>query len=131
MVRVFDVLIYTVAACMIVSAFGLAAGVHEQPEQQAEQKAVVVTVEKEQKEQAPQSAIHHTSQPGCKPCLAFARNVPKLESVGWLMVKRPPDYRGTPAFDVYVGGELIATRTGYSTKNDFYRWLRLSIEEAK
>jgi hypothetical protein len=127
--KAFDVVVYTAAACMILAAFAFAAGLEQKPGQKAEPQTVVVAVE--EKKPAPQSAIHYTSQPGCKPCLAFARNVPELESVGWLMAKRPPDFRGTPAFDVYVGGELIATRTGYSTKNDFYRWLRLSIEETK
>ena len=123
MSRFLDAVIYGAALCVILATIALA----KSAEQQARQQIETAKVEVESKP-APKSAIHYTSQAGCKPCLAFARIVPELEAVGWLMVKRPPDPRGTPAFDVYVGGQNIATRTGYNEKNDFYRWLRTSVE---
>ena len=121
--RALDFVVYGAAVSVMLVAFGMVSQVEQQAEKQAE--AVAVAVESKP---APQSAIHYTSQAGCKPCQAFSRIVPELESVGWLMVKRPPDRRGTPAFDVFVGGKQIATRTGYSSKSNFYRWLRQSVE---
>ncbi|MDA7492723.1 hypothetical protein N8510_01365 [bacterium] len=123
MSRFFDGVVYGAALCVILATIAMASN----SEHEAKQQSKTAKVEVESKP-APQSAIHYTSQAGCAPCLAFARVVPELEAVGWLMVKRPPDPRGTPAFDVYVAGKNIATRTGYSNKNNFYRWLRQSVE---
>ena len=123
MSRFFDGVIYGAAVCVILAAIAMASTAEQQAKKQAEAGAVAV-----ESKPAPQSAIHYTSQAGCRPCLAFSRIVPELESVGWLMVKRPPDRRGTPAFDVFVGGKQIATKTGYSSKSNFYRWLRQSVE---
>ena len=123
MSRFFDAVIYGAALCVILATIALAKSAEQQAKQQMETAKIQV-----ESKPAPKSQIHYTSQPGCKPCQAFARIVPELEAVGWLMVKRPPDPRGTPAFDVYVAGKNIATRTGYSNKNNFYRWLRQSVE---
>lgn len=123
MSRFFDGVVYGAALCVILATIAMASNSEHEAKQQIETAKVEV-----ESKPAPQSAIHYTSQAGCAPCLAFARIVPELEAVGWLMVKRPPDPRGTPAFNVYVGGKNIAARTGYSNKNNFYRWLRQSVE---
>lgn len=126
MSKFFDGVIYGAALCVILATIALATSAEQEAKQQTQTAKIAV-----ENKPAPKSQIHYTSQAGCAPCLAFARIVPELEAVGWLMVKRPPDPRGTPAFDVYVGGENIATRTGYSDKNNFYRWLRQSVEANK
>ena len=121
--RFFDCLLYGAALCVILASIALATKAEQKANEQTKAAKAVF-----KRHPASPSAIHYTSQAGCSRCLAFNRIVPELEAVGWLMVKRPPDRRGTPAFDVYVGGKNIATRTGYSDKNNFYRWLRQSVE---
>lgn len=126
MSRFFDGVVYGAALCVILASIALATKAEQEANEQTKAAEAII-----ESKPAPQSAIHYTSQAGCRPCLAFARIVPELKAVGWLMVKRPPDPRGTPAFDVYVGGKNIATRTGYSNKNNFYRWLRQSVEASR
>ena len=72
-----------------------------------------------------ESEIVFTSQPNCKPCLAFERDsAPRIRDAGWRIRKVSPDGRATPSFDIRVGGSCVGSKTGYSGRSNFFRWVK-------
>ena len=130
--KLFDVLLYSAATVVILAIISSATQAERKHKQEAE-SFDPIQVKEPLIEEDPiiedepdlTSEIIFTSQPSCAPCKAFERDcVPALRKAGWRMTKASPDSRGTPSFDLCLGGKVVASKSGYRNRRSFFQWVR-------
>ncbi len=126
--KIFDVLIYSAATIVILAIMSSATVAEREYKEQVDDIKLIEVEEPliiEEKEIDLTSEIIFTSQPSCGPCKAFERDcVPALRKAGWRMTKAGPDSRGTPSFDLCLGGKVVASKSGYRNRRSFFQWVR-------
>jgi len=126
--KIFDVLIYSAATVVILGIMSSATIAEREYKEQVDDAKLIEVEEPliiEEEEIDLTSEIIFTSQPSCGPCKAFERDcVPALRSAGWRMTKASPDSRGTPSFDICLGGKVVASKSGYRNRRSFFQWVR-------
>jgi len=124
--KIFDVLIYSAATVVILAIISGATQAEREFKEEADSVDIIEIKEPLIKEELDQtSEIIFTSQPSCGPCKAFERDcVPALRKAGWRMTKAGPDSRGTPSFDMRLGGKIVASKTGYRNRRSFFQWVK-------
>jgi len=126
--KIFDVLIYSAATIVILAIMSSATVAEREYKQQVDDIDLIeieepLIIEEEKVDLT--SEIVFTSQPSCGPCKAFEREcVPALRKAGWRMTKASPDSRGTPSFDLCLGGKVVASKTGYRNRRSFFQWVK-------
>lgn len=128
--KVFDVLIYVAATVVILAIISGATQAERELKEEADSVDIIEIKEPLIEEKVDQtSEIIFTSQPSCGPCRAFERDcVPALRKAGWRMTKAGPDSRGTPSFDLRLGGKTVASSSGYRNRKSFFKWVRSVVE---
>jgi len=126
--KIFDVLIYSAATVVILAIMSSATIAEREYKEQVDDIKLIEVEEPliiEEEEIDLTSEIIFTSQPSCGPCKAFERDcVPALRKAGWRMTKAGPDSRGTPSFDLCLGGKVVASKSGYRNRRSFFQWVR-------
>ncbi len=126
--KIFDVLIYSAATIVILAIMSSATVAEREYKEQVDDIKLIEVEEPliiEEKEIDLTSEIVFTSQPSCGPCKAVERDcVPALRKAGWRMTKAGPDSRGTPSFDLCLGGKVVASKSGYRNRRSFFQWVR-------
>jgi len=126
--KIFDVLIYSAATIVILAIMSSATVAEREYKEQVDDVKLIEVEEPliiEEEEIDLTSEIIFTSQPSCGPCKAFERDcVPALRKAGWRMTKAGPDSRGTPSFDLCLGGKVVASKSGYRNRRSFFQWVR-------
>ncbi len=130
--KIFDFLLYGAATIVVLSIMSSATVAERKYKEQVDDIELIEVKEPliiEEEEVDLTSEVIFTSQDGCPPCKAFEREcVTPLRNAGWRVTKCSPDGRPTPSFDVKLGGRVVGSRTGYSNRGAFFRWLRKSVE---
>jgi len=130
--KIFDFLLYGAATVVVLSIISSATVAERKYKEQVEEIKLIeveepLVIEEEQVDLT--SEVVFTSQPNCAPCKAFEREcVAPLRDAGWSVTKRSPDGRPTPSFDIRLGGRVVQSRTGYSNRGAFFRWLKKVVE---
>jgi|11_taG_2_1085331.scaffolds.fasta_scaffold16736_2 hypothetical protein len=126
--KIFDFLLYGAATIVILSIMSSATVAEKKYKEQVDDIELIEVEEPliiEEEEVDLTSEIVFTSQPSCGPCKAFERDcVPALRKAGWRMTKAGPDSRGTPSFDLCLGGKVVASKSGYRNRRSFFQWVR-------
>ncbi|MHC4230277.1 MAG: hypothetical protein ACYSW0_22825 [Planctomycetota bacterium] len=130
--KIFDFLLYAAATVVILAIISSATQVERRHKKKADSFDPVEVkeplIEDElviEDELDLTSEIIFTSQPSCGPCKAFERDcVAALRKAGWRMTKASPDSRGTPSFDLCLGGKVVASKTGYRSRRSFFQWVK-------
>ncbi len=126
--KIFDFLLYGAATIVILSIMSSATVAERKYKEQVDDIELIEVEEPliiEEEEVDLTSEIVFTSQPSCGPCKAFERDcVPALRKAGWRMTKAGPDSRGTPSFDLCLGGKVVASKSGYRNRRSFFQWVR-------
>ena len=130
--KIFDFLLYGAATIVILSIMSSATVAERKYKQQVDDIDLIeieepLIIEEEKVDLT--SEVIFTSQDGCPPCKTFEREcVTPLRNAGWRVTKCSPDGRPTPSFDVKIGGQVVSSKTGYSNRGAFFRWLRKAVE---
>ncbi len=126
--KIFDFLLYGAATIVILSIMSSATVAEKKYKEQVDDIELIEVEDPliiEEEEVDLTSEIVFTSQPSCGPCKAFERDcVPALRKAGWRMTKAGPDSRGTPSFDLCLGGKVVASKSGYRNRRSFFQWVR-------
>ncbi len=130
--KIFDFLLYGAATIVVLSIMSSATIAEREYKEQVDDVKLIEVEEPliiEEEEVDLTSEVIFTSQDGCPPCKAFEREcVTPLRNAGWRVTKCSPDGRPTPSFDIKLGGRVVGSRTGYSNRGAFFRWLRKAVE---
>ncbi len=130
--KIFDFLLYGAATIVVLSIMSSATIAEREYKEQVDDVKLIEVEEPliiEEEEVDLTSEVIFTSQDGCPPCKAFEREcVTPLRNAGWRVTKCSPDGRPTPSFDIKLGGRVVGSRTGYSSRGAFFRWLRKAVE---
>ncbi len=130
--KIFDFLLYGAATIVVLSIMSSATVAERKYKEQVDDIELIEVEEPliiEEEEVDLTSEVIFTSQDGCPPCKAFEREcVTPLRNAGWRVTKSSPDGRPTPSFDIKLGGRVVGSRTGYSNRGAFFRWLRKAVE---
>ena len=122
--RILDILVYSAATAVILAIISGATQAEREFKEEADSVDIIDMKEP--------SEIIFTSQPSCGPCKAFEREcVAPLRKAGWRVTKTSPDLRGTPSFDMRLGGRIVASKSGYGNRKAFFQWVKKVVERNK
>jgi hypothetical protein len=131
--RILDILVYSAATAVILAI--ISGATQAEREFKEETDSVDIIEMKEpliEEKQDMTSEIIFTSQPSCGPCKAFEREcVAPLRKAGWRVTKTSPDLRGTPSFDMRLGGRIVASKSGYGNRKAFFQWVKKVVKRNK